>query len=252
MLYNTTELIDRLNSQGIFSLITVTTVLGFIGGFILFFEATRITLREGIIGFPLGYFCVAFAHDGLYVVNYAMGDVADHWYFRALAFGVIPFVLWEIVIIFWFLPKARAEFAPHISRTVYYGTYALYQALTIALFLTLFTLIDDPLDIISIIPAHLAAVVFMIPLIMRRQSTKGQSRLLAWNVFLISGTTTLLHPLALAPDVLTTPAYITVVVVAYLIGLVYVLMFEYYRRQERLAPDAAPATAVKDPVPAAG
>lgn len=211
-------------------LVLVLSAFGWIGGTVQFFEGLRLTRRDRVIGQPLGYLALVFAHDSYFVLSQGTLSV-DNWYFDATAklFTVWPF--FEAIAICWLVTVARREFAPDLRRLTWYSIYALYQGLAIALYVLVQSWIDDPLRLTGWTFAQIVNIVFMIPLALRRKSTLGQSRIMAWALLLSPGSTALFLAVAIAPSLLT-PAYWVGAILTFTMSLAYLLLYEHYRRQE--------------------
>lgn len=205
------------------------SLVSMVGGTIQFIEATRLTLRDKVMGFPFAYYCIVVVHDAGFALNYHYWHTLNFWYTSGILHGIIFFVIWEIGMILWFLPKAHKEYASDLPSWAFYAIYAVFQLLVIMAY-HMFDLIDDPLDFVGLAPALSISVLFMIPFILRRRSTKGQSRLMAWAIFIPPATGMLMA--AVVVPAIRTPFYYALVICVYLLGLSYVLLYEYYKRQE--------------------
>lgn len=207
---------------------------GWIGGTIQFFEGLRLTWRDKVVGLPLGYIAIVFAHDSTFFLKYDFWFSMQHWYYKftAYLFAMWPFV--ELAAIIWLVRVARREVGAGLPPMMFYGIYAIYQITAIVLYTLLVSWIDDPLHLVGWTIAQIINVVFMIPMALRRRSTKGQSRLMAWAIFLSPATTTMLLAPSIAP-ILLTPIYIAATVCMTVMSLTYIAIYEYFRHQEKAA-----------------
>ena len=207
---------------------------GWIGGTIQFFEGLRLTWRDKVVGLPLGYIAIVFAHDSTFFFHYDFWFSINHWYYKytVYLFAMWPFV--ELAAIIWLVRVARKEVAPDLPPIAFYGIYALYQITAIVLYRLLMSWIDDPLFLAGWSIAQIINIVFLIPMALRRKSTKGQSRIMAWAVFLSPATTTMLLTPSIAPVFLSS-LYIAGTLCTTALGLAYIGLYEYYRHQETKA-----------------
>ena len=208
---------------------------GWIGGSIQFFEGLRLTWRDKVIGLPLGYLFIIFAHDSYFFLQWDFWfHTINHWYFNytAYLFTVWPFI--EMISIVWLVRVAHNEIAPNLPAPIYYAICALYLLTAISLYMLLKSWMDDPLHLIGITIAQIINILFMIPMALRRRSTRGQSRLMAWTLLLGPGSSTLFLSTSIVPGLLT-PAYWLATICTTLLAFAYLLLFEYYRRQENAA-----------------
>ena len=208
---------------------------GWIGGSIQFFEGLHLTWRDKLVGLPLGYLAIIFAHDSYFLFHYDFWfHGINHWYFNITTylFVIWPFV--ELFSIFWLVRVAHKEVAPGLPALAWYAIYAVYQLSAVALYLLLKSWIDDPLHLIGITISQIINILFMIPMALRRRSTRGQSRLMAWTLLLGPGSSTLFLATSIVPSLLT-PFYRFASVCVIVMSIAYLLLYEYYRKQEKLA-----------------
>lgn len=216
---------------------------GWIGGTIQFFEGLRLTWRDKVIGLPLGYVCIILAHDSFFFLHYDFWfNQVNHWYFNATTYLFAAWPVIEIVAIVWLVRVARKEIAPQLPALAYYGIYAIYQTTAIALYCLLQSWIDDPLRVTGFTIAQIINITFMIPMALRRRSTRGQSRLMAWTLLLGPASSTMFLATAIVPTLLT-PIYWAATGCITVMSIAYLLLFEYYRRQERIALAGMPTLA---------
>jgi len=229
-MYEVSEVVTSLD-RGL-GWILLFSAFGWIGGSIQFFEGLRLTWRDGVIGHPLGYVMLVFAHDAYFVIHSMTGgETLDHWYFDAtnVLFLIWPFV--EVVAVIWLVRVARREFAPDLAPASWYFICAIYLSLAIVIYTFMQSIIDDPLLILSWTYAQVVNIVFMIPLILRRRSTLGQSRIMAWALLLSPGSMAMFIAPSLAPSLLG-PAYIAMAGLTFTLSASYLALYEYYRRRE--------------------
>jgi hypothetical protein len=206
---------------------------GWISGSIQFFEGLRLTYRDKVVGLPLGYLCIILAHDSYFFLNYDFWfNQVNHWYFNATTWLFAFWPVIEIVAIVWLVRVARREIAPQLAPAAWYGVYALYQVTAIALYWLLQSWIDDPLRITGWTIAQVINILFMIPMALRRRSTRGQSRLMAWTLLLGPASSTMFLATSIVPSLLT-PLYYAATACITAMSVAYLLIFEYYRRQEK-------------------
>lgn len=217
------------------------SAFGWFFGALQFVEASRLAWRDKVTAMPLGYLFAILAHDANAVFFRSTFAAADHWYFKYTyeMFKVFPLI--EIVLIAWFVRLAYKEDAPRLGASAYYAVCALFLATSVALFHLLDTLIVDPLNLFGLAYAQIVNIVFVLPWALKRGSTAGQSRLLAWTFLLGPGSVGLLIPPSIVPS-LRTPAYYAMVICMAVLSFAYIGLFEHYRRRERqLQESAAPS-----------
>ena len=198
-------------------------------------EGLRLTWRDKVIGLPLGYLFIIFAHDAYFFLHFDFWfHTINHWYFNytAYLFTVWPFI--EMISIVWLVRVARNEIAPNLPATIYYVLCALYLLTAISMYVLLKSWIDDPLHLIGITIAQIINILFMIPMALRRGSTRGQSRLMAWTLLLGPGSSTLFLSTSIVPGLLTT-TYFAATACTTIMSVAYLLLFEYYRCREKMA-----------------
>ena len=233
----------RYFDQNIFWIL-VATGFAWVGGSVQVFEALRLTHRDKMLGFPISYFCIALAHDGTFAMNYERWFTSvHHWYFTNIWFGYVFFALVEIGAILYMLPYAHREYAAKLPKAVFYGIYFLFQVTAIVLFHLLESVINDPLNIFGLVPVQLISILFIIPFLIRRGNTRGQSRIMAWALLLGPGSFGMLQSVAMLPA-LRTPLFYGMVACTTALSIAYILLLEYYRKLEaREAKVVAPADA---------
>jgi hypothetical protein len=146
----------------------------------------------------------------------------------------------EIATIIWFVRMAYREFAPRVPAMAYYGIYAAFQVSAVMLFHFLDSVIDDPLHIVGLAVSQIVNVVFMIPLILRRGSTIGQSRIVGWAILLGPGSLGLAQSAALVPA-LRTPLFFGTRACMTALSIIYLALFEYFRHREGYRGKHSPA-----------
>jgi len=215
--------------------VMICTVIGWIGGSVQFLEAIRLTWRDKVIGLPLGYVFAIVAHDSNVALNHDLWfNTVHHWYFETTWYMYPFWVLVEITVIIWFVRLARAEVAPHLPAPAFYAICAAFQIMAFILFHFTESLIADPLGIVGLAISQIVNVVFMIPLLLRRRSTRGQSRILGWAILLGPGSIGLLQSAAMVPA-LRTPLYYAMVACMTALSIGYLILLEYYRQREKAA-----------------
>jgi hypothetical protein len=205
------------------------TVIGWICGTVQFLEGIRLTHRDRVIALPLGYLIAIFAHDSYVAFNYDHWfHTVNHWYFTTFWYFYPFWVCVEFLCICWFARLAYREFAPPVSTLTYYSVIAAYLAAATAAFNVLSALVDDPLHIVGLAISQIVNVVFMIPLLLRRGSAAGSSRVLAWAIFIGPRSLGLLMSPAMCPP-LRTPLFYALVACMALLSGGYVVLLEQLR-----------------------
>jgi hypothetical protein len=223
--------------------VLVFSACGWISGIILYFEGMRLTWRDKVPGIPLGWMFIVFAHDANFVLHADfLSHEANHWYFNFINSCFLPWPFLDFVAVVWLSIAARKEIAPQLPLPAYFAICVLYQLIAIALYMLLVSWIDDPLYLTGWSIAQIINIVFMIPMALRRRSTRGQSRLMAWTLLLGPASTAMLISPSIVPALLT-PTYWAATACTTVMSLAYLLLFEHYHHQERQAADASIAVA---------
>jgi hypothetical protein len=211
------------------------SISGWILGFVQMFEGLRLTWRDKVIGLPLSYMIIVIAHDSYFALHYQfMFQQVNHWYFNFTTYMFFLPPPIEILGLILLVTTARKELLPEFPVWAYYGIYALFQITAIVLYWLFKSWVDDPLHLIGITIAQYINILWMIPMILRRKNTRGQSRLMAWTLLLSPGSTTIFLATAIVPSLLT-PVYLAAAGCMTALSIVYILLYEYYRRQESLS-----------------
>ncbi len=212
---------------------------GWIFGTLQFAEGLRLTHRDKVVGLPLGYLAIIFAHDSAFVLRYDFWfNQIHHWYFQYTAYLFMIWPVIELVAIVWLIQIGRKEVAPQLPAAAFYGIYAVYQLTAVVLFWLLISWIGDPLGLIGITIAQIINILFMIPMALRRRSTLGQSRIMAWTLIVGPASSTMFLAPSIAP-VLLTKLYWGASACTTVMSIAYLLLYEYYRKLELCKGDVS-------------
>jgi hypothetical protein len=118
-----------------------------------------------------------------------------------------------------------------LPRPAFNAIVALGVVCAYALFLFARSAVGDPLDLFGTVIVQNAATVFLVPWILSRRSTRGQSRLFAFGTLIGPASLGLLQAAYLSPSFQTWQFFFLMGVTTAL-AVVYWLLFEHFRRAE--------------------
>lgn len=162
-----------------------------ISGYLQVGEAIRLGFAHRSHAIPLFAVLYFFAHDVTYVLMYHhwFHDI-DHPLFQTNYWFILAFIPLEIVLLYQIIRYSRAELFPGASLRQAILILIALQAATFVAFWWLRAQWHDPLFLVSFVSTQIVSHAFNIPLLLRRQSRKGQSMLFAWNILLGAGIVT--------------------------------------------------------------
>ena len=214
--------------------------LVFLGAYIQYIEGIRLGFRHRTHAIPVLANMYFFAHDLVFILLFGRWfHELDHWSYKLFWVALLIFTGLEVVVHWQTLRYSHKELMPGASRRGYVIGYVGLQLLVLAIFVLLFTLIDDELFLYHFGITEVLSNVFNIPLLLSRKSRKGQSVLLAVGLLIGSNVgfffffLPALSPAFSAPWVAITGAAVTTLNLCYIAMLV----------RTPKAPVPAPATA---------
>lgn len=229
-MYLASDVLQRIDQQ--LGLILAFTAIAWITGFVQIFEAIRLGQRDRLPGAPAGMTIFLLAHDSSFFLRYDYWfHQLGHWYFELYWFGMGVAVLIELFMFAQLVRYGRNEIAPWLSPKFFLMLLLLYQLATYALLWWLQGVLDDPLYLISLTATQVVAVIFNLPMLLRRGSARGQSRIYAWATLLGPGSLALgLFP-ALSPELFLHAKYIGACFGLMCLSLFYIVLLERARRR---------------------
>lgn len=233
-MYDPQDVIARINDP--YVPLLVFTAIAWATGFVQIIQGFRCGLRDRVPAAPIGMTAFLLAHDGSFALrfDYWLNDVGT-WYFTLFWVGMVVSVGIELAMVWQFLTFGQPLVAPHLPRWAFVGSYALLQAFAFAGLWWVQSMLDDPLYLVSLVGTQMVAVVFLVPWILQRRSSAGQSRAFAWATVLGPGGFALgLFP-ALSPELFDDPRYWTLVASLVTMSFAYLLLLEHHLRLDRNA-----------------
>ena len=205
---------------------------GWTCGFVQIIAAVRNGIRDRIAGLPLAMTCAMLIHDLTYAVNYDhYFNSVDHLFWKLCWVGMVPSVLIEIFLISQWWRYNRPQIAPELPANVVNALLALGLLGGFATFWYVQSVAHDRLDLLGLTFVQAGATVFLVPWIISRGSTRGQSRAFAWATAFGPASLGQVFIPYLSPAFRTWQLY-SFLAVTTLLGFAYALLYEHYRRLE--------------------
>ena len=153
--------------------------LALIFNFVYFGAAIREGFKHKVYSIPVAGTLLFIPHDLLYLLMYPkwFGEY-HHWFPRLFWFGLIITNVMEMVFLYQTLKWGRKELLPKVSQSVYVLIMLAALAGTFIVWLGVKKVLADELWLFTFGWTVWFCVPFVIPLMLRRQSTAGQSRLM--------------------------------------------------------------------------
>jgi hypothetical protein len=216
-------------------ILVLLLIPGWTGGFIQIISAVRNGVRDRISSLPIAMTCGMLIHDLTYAANYDryFGDL-HHLLWRLSWIGMIPSVLIEFVLISQWWRWNAGKLAGPLSRPLFGVVAGAGLVCGFAFFWSLQSVMGDPLDLFGFVAVQACAVVFLVPWILSRGSTRGQSRAFAWATALGPASLGQVFVPYLSPAFRTWQCYLFIAATTVL-GFSYALLYERYRKRERSA-----------------
>ena len=186
MTYSVTDVLHNLNHEIGFILFAGAFI--FVGYYIVYLEAIRLGFRDKTHAMPVLANMYFFAHDLTFIFLFQRWFYEfDHWVYKAFWVGIIVFTVFEGIVHYQTLKYSQNELFPKLSKHQYWAVYLGLQMIVGLIFLIFYTNINDYLFLVSFSSTIVISVVFMFPMLYRRKSLQGQSKLFAVGL-IISGT----------------------------------------------------------------
>jgi hypothetical protein len=208
--------------------------LAFVGLWTQYIHGAIVGLRHRTFSVPPGTNMFNIAHDVhfAFLFSYFFFEI-DHWFAKAFYLGLLTFIPFELFQHYLTLKHGRQELFPRLTRRQFVAVYLALQAGAVVLFHFLFAhvfLVEPKLDALLMVTvswATLNTIPHYFPLLLRRQSRRGSSMLIAWGMLIGCGlwffpTLPLLH------EAFLSPAYIAMTVLVFAMGFAYIVMLGRY------------------------
>lgn len=243
-MYETAEVLQKIDDN--VAIVVLLMLFPWTGGFVQIFEALRLGFRDHVAGQPIGMTMTLMAHDVTYFVSvdHYFNDV-DHVFFELFWVGMIPSVAVELVLMYHWLKFRDPGFGGGLSTRAVVGMLVVLQAVAFGLFWWLQSIVDDPLNLVGFTVVQVAAVVFLVPWVLARGNSRGQSRAFAWATLLGPASLGFLFIPYFSPEFANHWEFWFVVGAMTACAALYLVLFERFRRIDAEAADMpAPAAMV--------
>ncbi|MDP9868000.1 MULTISPECIES: hypothetical protein [Streptosporangium] len=197
------------------------------GAYLLYIEGIRLGFRHRTFAVPVFANMYFFAHDVLFVVlfDHWFNEV-DHWLFKMFWAALLVFSVLECVVHYQTLKFGRRELFPGLDPRQYVVAYAAMQAAVIVLLWFVYTHLGDPLFLLTFSTTIIVAIVWYIPLLLRRRSREGQSFLIAIALVLLNAYFFMFLPLM--SDAFAAPVYHAAGTVTTALSVIYLWLLTRY------------------------
>jgi hypothetical protein len=227
-MYEVSSVIANVEAHLVLAMVVTAIVWG--AGLLQISEAVRLGRRDRIPAVPAATTVFLFAHDFTYVLHFITWfHVVDHWYFTMFWFGMLGAVGIEVVLIIQFLSYGHQRIAPKLSRTAFVGCYLILQVATLLMLWWVQSVLDDPLNLITMTATSIFQVLPLVPWIISRGNASGQSMTFAVAGLLGPGSIGMFLLVLMEPS-FGTPVYYGIIAVQVIASVAYIALLRYYRR----------------------
>src|SRR5262249_174216 len=134
-----------------------------------------------VASLPIAMTCGMLVHDATYAVNFERYFAHTHHLLWRLSWvGMLPSVAIEIVLIAQWWRWTAPGLMGGVDRLVFAGLSLTPPAAGVGVFWFAQSVLDDRLDLFGFVLVQSSAVVFLVPWILSRGTSRGQSRAFAW------------------------------------------------------------------------
>lgn len=222
-MYTVQEVLGNIDANPVW--VSIMAAFGMLVGYVQCIESVRLGFRDKTHAMPIAAVAYFLAHDSLYWTTYLAGNgvaqVSNHWFFAYGAYILAPYNILELILAWQIITYSRQEIG--LGKT-WLQAFLAYVAIQVAMYVVLLwtrSTMDDSLYLVTTLSSLFVSQAFMIPMMLRRQSRKGQSILLAsWLCFGFGIAHFFYYPLLAAyfrtPIVLLAGAVSTTVAAVYL------------------------------------
>jgi hypothetical protein len=181
--YETSAVLDAVDQHTL--QILGLCALALVGNYIFWIENLRLGFRNQTYSMPVGCLLFFLPHDATFVAMYShwFHDI-DHWFPKLWWFGLCVTVGMELTFLFMLLKYGRKELAPTASQKMFSAIILLGLILCTVAWLVVKSTMNDELFLIIFGVTIFWCAPFNLGLMMRRQSSVGQSQL-AWFGYLL-------------------------------------------------------------------
>jgi hypothetical protein len=177
-MYSVAEVLRNIDAQP--ATIAAWAAFAMLVGYVQCIESIRLGFRDKTHAMPIAAVTYFFAHDSLYALGYFTGHgVSDHWFFAWGGWIILPYTVLELILSWQIITYSRKELG--LGDTWLKAFFSYLGILGAMYVFHLFTRVamDDPLYLTTTLLSLFMSQAFMIPLVLRRKSRKGQSVILA-------------------------------------------------------------------------
>ncbi|HEX5786106.1 MAG TPA: hypothetical protein VFY35_15360 [Burkholderiaceae bacterium] len=158
--------------------------LALICNFIYFGVGIFQGFKQKVVSMPICATLVFIPHDFLYLLMYDKWfNVYDHWFSKLFWVGLIVTNVQEMLYLYLTVRYGRKEYTPQLSQGAYTALLLLGLAGTTVAWLVLKTVLADELWLFTFGWTVWFCIPFVIPMMLRRQSSIGQS-LWSWVAYI--------------------------------------------------------------------
>ena len=169
------------------SLVTILIAGGisFIGYYLYYIQGIRVGFRDKTHAIPVFGNMYFFAHDLVFVGHFDRWfNEVDHWLFKVFWVALLVFAILELIVHYQTIKFSRETLFPNLSGGTWLAAYIGLQLAVFAAFWFIFSLLDDHLFLIQFAITVVISVALMPIMLRNRQSTSGQSELIAWALII--------------------------------------------------------------------
>lgn len=234
-MYSPAEVLANID-RSLWTVVAAGAVL-FVGAYGMYIEAIRLGFRDKTHAIPLFANMYFFAHDIFFIALYDRWfHEVNHVLYKLFWVGLVIFTLLEVVVHYQALKYSREELFPSLTQKQYVLAYVVMQVAVGVFFWFVFSQLDDYLYLVNFCATIVLSNAFNVPLLISRNSQRGQSRLLTRaTLMMVVGFFFLLAPQL--SIYFATPVFWTLGLCTVALNLLYAHCLARYPRYD---PEAAP------------
>ncbi len=158
--------------------------LALICNFIYFGSGIYLGFKQKVVSMPIVATLIFIPHDLVYVMMFDKWfNVYDHWFMQLYWVGLIITNIEEFCFLYLAIKYGREEYAPSISQRAWTGLIFLALAGAFVAFVAIKSVLADELWFFTFGWTVWFCIPLVIPMMLKRNSTAGQSRLM-WTAYI--------------------------------------------------------------------